>query len=177
MCIYIFLFTRCFLRKQRPRPSRDDVSPRGSVVTCLNSAPKCLRPTVSANIPLNDLRNEVFESFLEKCTRREIAAVIALRKGCVNEIHVEALNKIRKHCHWQKISSTTTTNKIRTARKIISTVLNVCWTVWWTDSVRFHNPFRENNGALEFRVLGYPANGARIVTQVKYCLIRYWKGE
>jgi len=58
---------------------------------------------LSANIPLNKLGNVQFKQFLEKYTGKQIPAITTLRKGYVDEIYSETMNKIRNAITGKKI--------------------------------------------------------------------------
>jgi len=58
---------------------------------------------LSANIPLNKLGNVQLKQFLEKYTGKQIPAITTLRKGYVDEIYSETINKIRNAVIGKKI--------------------------------------------------------------------------
>jgi len=58
---------------------------------------------LSANIPLNKLSNVQFKEFLQKYTGKQIPAITTLRKGYVDEIYSETMNKIRNAITGKKI--------------------------------------------------------------------------
>jgi hypothetical protein len=68
---------------------------------------------LSANIPLNKLSNSSFKNFLIKYTRKEVPRKSALRKGYVDEVYKNTINKIRNYVDGKKIwvSSDETTGR------------------------------------------------------------------
>jgi hypothetical protein len=66
---------------------------------------------LSANIPLNKLSNPYFKEFLSKYTGKDIPSESTLRKGYVNEIYENTIQKIRNYvqnkCIWVSIDETT----------------------------------------------------------------------
>jgi len=58
---------------------------------------------LSANIPLNKLGNVQLKQFLEKYTGKQIPAITTLRKGYVDDIYSETINKIRNAVTGKKI--------------------------------------------------------------------------
>lgn len=58
---------------------------------------------LSANIPLNKLGNIQLKQFLEKYTGKQVPAITTLRKGYVDEIYSETMNKIRNCITGKKI--------------------------------------------------------------------------
>lgn len=58
---------------------------------------------LSAKIYLNKLGNVKFKEFLEKYTGKQIPATTTLRKGYVEEIYSETINKITKSISGKKV--------------------------------------------------------------------------
>lgn len=57
---------------------------------------------LSANIPLNKLNNPKFREFLLKYTGKDIPFESTLRKGYVDDVYNQTLNKIRMYVNGKK---------------------------------------------------------------------------
>jgi hypothetical protein len=66
---------------------------------------------ISANIPLNKLSNPYFKEFLLKYTGKDIPSESTLRKGYVDDIYENKIQKIRDYvqnkCIWVSVDETT----------------------------------------------------------------------
>jgi len=58
---------------------------------------------LSANIPLYKLKNKHFREFLELYTKKEIPKESTLRKGYVDDLFLETIEKIKKCVDGKKI--------------------------------------------------------------------------
>ena len=80
---------------------------------------------LTANIPLNKLSNPCFKEFLSMYTGKEIPCESTLRKGYVNEIYENTIQKIRSYvqnkCIWVSIDETTDV----TGRYVANVVIGV----------------------------------------------------
>ena len=63
---------------------------------------------ISVNIPLNKLENPKFKTFLEVYTKNDFPSESTLRKGYVNDIYNETMDKISKIISDKKIMSVST---------------------------------------------------------------------
>lgn len=81
---------------------------------------------LSANIPLNKLSNPKFRAFLSYYTNKDIPFESTLRKGYVNEIYEDTVNKIREHVKdkyiWVSIDETTDITGRFVANVVIGTL-------------------------------------------------------
>lgn len=81
---------------------------------------------LSANIPLNKLNNPKFREFLIKYTGKDIPYESTLRKGYVDDVYNQTLNKIRKYIDgnkiWVSIDETTDVTGRYVANVIIGTL-------------------------------------------------------
>lgn len=81
-----------------------------------------------ANIPINELQNTHFRSFLEKYTHKDIPSVSLLRSTYVNECYDETMDAIRKEVLGKKIwisIDETTDVQSRFIANVIIGILNV----------------------------------------------------
>jgi hypothetical protein len=80
---------------------------------------------LSANIPLNKLSNPYFKEFLSKNTGKDIPSESTLRKGYVNAIYENTIQKVRNYvqnkCIWVSIDETTDC----TSRYVANTVIGI----------------------------------------------------
>jgi len=60
---------------------------------------------LSANIPFYKLENKDFREFLELYTKKDIPKEATLRKGYVDDIFVETIEKIKKCVDGKKFGS------------------------------------------------------------------------
>lgn len=81
---------------------------------------------LSANIPLNKLSNSSFRNFLTKYTGKEVPRESTLRKGYVDEIYKNTINKIRNYVDgkkiWVSIDETTDVTGRYVANVIVGTL-------------------------------------------------------
>lgn len=81
---------------------------------------------ISANIPLNKLENPKFKTFLEVYTKNDIPSESTLRKGYVDDIYNETMDKIRKIISdkkiWVSIDETTDVQGRYIANVIVGTL-------------------------------------------------------
>lgn len=85
---------------------------------------------ISANIPLNKLQNPKFKTFLEIYTKNEVLSESTLRKGYVDEIYNETMDKIREKISnkkiWVSIDETTNAEGRFIANVIVGTLDENC---------------------------------------------------